>query len=243
MPTNTSITQSPRAASPHPSAGTDASDVQTRVEELLPAVHARRQEIEQARRLPRSLVDALRATGVFTLGVPRALGGREATPLELMHIIETVAAADGSTGWCTMVGIGNALAAGYMDEAGAREVFADPSAPIAGIAAPAGGAVRVDGGVRVSGRWPFASGITHSEWVWAGCLVLEGGQDHEQAGRRKRDLLDGLPATARSGRRRRHAPFHRRTAHLGGGGTGAHGAGAAGAGVLRRLAPRVASGL
>jgi alkylation response protein AidB-like acyl-CoA dehydrogenase len=73
-----------------------------------------------------------------------------------------------------MIGIGNALASGYMSEAGAREVFADPAAPVAGIAAPAGGAVRVDGGVRVSGRWPFASGITHSEWVWAGCLVMEG---------------------------------------------------------------------
>jgi alkylation response protein AidB-like acyl-CoA dehydrogenase len=155
---------------------TAASDVQARVEELLPAVCARRQEIEEGRRLPRSLVDSLRATGVFTLGVPRVIGGREATPLELMRIIETVASADGSTGWCTMIGIGNALASGYMSEAGAREVFADPTAPVAGIAAPAGGAVRVDGGVRVSGRWPFASGITHSEWVWAGCLVMDGGR-------------------------------------------------------------------
>jgi indole-3-acetate monooxygenase len=63
-----------------------------------------------------------------------------------------------------------------MNESGAREVFADPSAPAAGIAAPAGAAVRVDGGVRVTGRWPFASGITHAEWVWAGCLVTEDGR-------------------------------------------------------------------
>jgi alkylation response protein AidB-like acyl-CoA dehydrogenase len=176
MATNTSIPVSSRAASQPPAALADSSDVQTRVEELVPAIRARRQEIEQARRLPRALVDALRATGVFTLGVPRVIGGREAEPLELMRVIESVAAADGSTGWCTMIGIGNALASGYMAEAGAREVFADPSAPVAGIAAPAGGAVRVDGGVRVSGRWPFASGITHSDWVWAGCLVMEGGQ-------------------------------------------------------------------
>jgi alkylation response protein AidB-like acyl-CoA dehydrogenase len=93
-----------------------------------------------------------------------------------MRAIETVATADGSTGWCTMVGIGNNVVAGYMNESGGREVFADPTAPSAGIAAPAGAAVRVKGGVQVSGRWPFASGITHCEWVWAGCLVMENGK-------------------------------------------------------------------
>jgi alkylation response protein AidB-like acyl-CoA dehydrogenase len=75
-----------------------------------------------------------------------------------------------------MVGLGNNVAAGYMPEAGAREVFADPTLPTAGIAAPAGGAVRVDGGVRVTGRWPFASGVDNCAWVWAGCLVMEDGQ-------------------------------------------------------------------
>lgn len=175
MPSNTSIPTSSRVI-PQRSGIPEASDIQTRVEELLPAIRARRQEIEQARRLPPALVDALRATGVFTLAVPRAIGGREAGPLELMRVIESVAAADGSTGWCTMIGIGNALASGYMPEAGAREVFADPTGFVAGIAAPAGGAVRVEGGVRVTGLWPFASGITHSGWVWAGCLVMEGGQ-------------------------------------------------------------------
>jgi alkylation response protein AidB-like acyl-CoA dehydrogenase len=75
-----------------------------------------------------------------------------------------------------MVATGNNVVAGYMPEEGAREVFADPTAPTAGLAAPAGQAVREEGGVRVSGRWAFASGITHSDWVWAGCLVMEDGR-------------------------------------------------------------------
>jgi indole-3-acetate monooxygenase len=29
--------------------------------------------------------------------------------------------------------------------------------------------------VRVTGRWPFASGITHCAWAWAGCVVVKGG--------------------------------------------------------------------
>jgi alkylation response protein AidB-like acyl-CoA dehydrogenase len=143
---------------------------------LLPAIGTRAPEIEQARRLPHDLAEALIRTGIFSLTVPRAIGGREAPPAEFMRAIELVATADGSAGWSAMVGAGNNVAAGYMPESGAREVFADPSLPSAGIAAPAGAAVRENGGFRVSGRWPFASGITHSEWVWAGCLVMENGK-------------------------------------------------------------------
>jgi len=155
---------------------TTAGDIARRLAGLLPAIRGRRQEIEQARRLPQDLVDQLRNTGVFTLGVPRALGGQEASPLELMAAIEAVAAADGSTGWCTMIGVGSNVSAGYVNEHGAREVWADPTLPSAGLAASAGAATRVAGGVRVTGRWAFASGITHSEWLWAGCLVMEDGQ-------------------------------------------------------------------
>jgi alkylation response protein AidB-like acyl-CoA dehydrogenase len=126
--------------------------------------------------MPADLVESLRQTGIFRLTVPRALGGAEAKPTEIMRAIETVATADGSAGWCAMVAAGNNIAAGYMNERGAREVFADPDAPSAGIAAPAGAAVRENGGVRVNGRWSFASGITHSDWVWAGCLVMDNGR-------------------------------------------------------------------
>jgi len=146
------------------------------LEGLRPAIRARREEIEKARNVPRDLADQLRATGIFSLGIPRAIGGDEAAPADILRAIETVAMADGSTGWCAMIGTANNFASGCMNEAGAKEIFADPSAPTAGIAAPAGAAVRVDGGLRVSGRWAFASGIAHCEWVWAGCLVMENGQ-------------------------------------------------------------------
>jgi alkylation response protein AidB-like acyl-CoA dehydrogenase len=143
---------------------------------LLPAIRARRDEIERGRQMPSDLVDELKRTGVYALAVPRAIGGAEGTPMESMEAIERAATADGSTGWCVMIGLSSTVASGYMDEAGAREIFVDPTAPHAGIAAPAGTATRVEGGVRVSGRWAFASGISHAGWVWAGCLVTENGQ-------------------------------------------------------------------
>jgi alkylation response protein AidB-like acyl-CoA dehydrogenase len=149
-----------------------------RLEGLLPAISARREEIERDRCMPRDLVNALRDTGVFALEVPRALGGLEATPIEILRAIEVASRADASAGWCTALAIANNGVAGFMDEAGAREVFADPGAPAAGVFAPSGAATRVEGGVRVSGRWQFASGITHCDWVWLGCVVMVDGQPH-----------------------------------------------------------------
>ncbi len=116
----------------------DTTSVLTAIDNLLPAIRTRRAEIEKARRLPRDLAEELRQTGVFSLTVPRFLGGREAEPLDVLRAIESVAAADGSTGWCTMIATGSNVAAGYMPERGAKEVFADPMAPAAGIAAPSG---------------------------------------------------------------------------------------------------------
>jgi alkylation response protein AidB-like acyl-CoA dehydrogenase len=139
-------------------------------------IRSRRDDIEKGRRMPGDLVDRMRDTGIFSLPVPRAIGGEEASPADLMRAIEMVATADGSAGWCAMIAASANMAAGYMNEQGAREVVADVTTPRAGIAAPSGGAVKTDGGVRVSGKWSFASGITHCDWVWAGCLIMENGK-------------------------------------------------------------------
>src|SRR5262249_22972721 len=146
------------------------------LDELRPKIRSRRAEIETARRLPPDLVQDLLRAGAFCLEVPRALGGLEAEPLQVLDAIETVASADGSTGWCLAVGSSSSGIAGFTSEAGAREVFTDPTIPAAGAFAPTGSAVRVDGGIRIGGRWQFASGITHAPWLWAGCVMTENGQ-------------------------------------------------------------------
>jgi alkylation response protein AidB-like acyl-CoA dehydrogenase len=75
-----------------------------------------------------------------------------------------------------MIGLTSNTVSGSLPEPSAREIFSDPTRPMAGIAAPAGAAQPVDGGFRVSGRWAFGSGITHCDWAWAGCLVMDNGQ-------------------------------------------------------------------
>jgi alkylation response protein AidB-like acyl-CoA dehydrogenase len=69
----------------------------------------------------------------------------------------------------------SSLLAGWLPAEGLAEVFGDPNQVAAGVWAPRGKARRVDGGYRVSGRWAFCSGITHSEYFFGGCLVRTDG--------------------------------------------------------------------
>src|SRR6266511_1645493 len=63
---------------------------------LAPRVHASGEEIEQARRIPKSVVEALKGAGVFGMAMPRAWGGPELDPLTQFRVIEARAMADGS---------------------------------------------------------------------------------------------------------------------------------------------------
>src|SRR5207244_3081145 len=71
---------------------------------LAPLFQARGDEIEDARRLPDDLVESLRDSGLFRLCVPAAYGGLEADVLDFVGAIEELSYADGSSGWCVMIG-------------------------------------------------------------------------------------------------------------------------------------------
>src|SRR4051812_37563485 len=123
------------------------------------------------RRLPDELVAAMRDEGVFRMLVPEAVGGLEAHPVELVNAVAGLARADGAAGWCAAIGATSGLLAGYLPQKSAREIYGDPRAISGGVFAPHGRATRVDGGYRVNGRWPFASGCTHCGWLMGGCIV------------------------------------------------------------------------
>src|ERR1700677_291982 len=128
-------------------------------------------ETERARALPRALVDELCATGLMRAGVPAALGALEASPASTLRGAETIARGDASAGWCVSIAATSSLLSGYLPEDAAAEIFGDPHTVAAGVWAPRGRAVAVEGGARVSGRWSFCSGISHSQWLFAGCVL------------------------------------------------------------------------
>lgn len=132
--------------------------------------------VEAAGRLPDGVVAALRASGIPALWLPTELGGAEAPAAEMVDAIAILSAADGSTGWCAAVAAGTAAVAAFLPEAGAREIFASPATLAAGSFNAAGRAtVDAGGDLRLTGRWGFGSGGSHSDWLSGACLLVDDG--------------------------------------------------------------------
>jgi len=143
---------------------------------VAPLAAACAERTEAGRRLAPELAQALRDSGLFRLCVPGSLGGGEVTPAELVSAVETLGRADGAAAWCVAVAATSGALAAYLPEDYAREVYGDPAVCVGGVFAPKGQAVAEGDRLTVTGRWPFASGVDHSDWLMGGCLVEETGE-------------------------------------------------------------------
>ncbi|SEC27732.1 acyl-CoA dehydrogenase family protein [Bradyrhizobium erythrophlei] len=132
------------------------------VQALAPLIAAQRNAFDSGRRLPAAVFAALADAGLFRLWLPQALGGPELSPFAFMRVVEAASALDGSVGWLVGNGAGMSRIGGYLDEAVAREWYADPRAFVASATGAVGTASAVAGGYRLSGRWPFGSGAHHA---------------------------------------------------------------------------------
>jgi alkylation response protein AidB-like acyl-CoA dehydrogenase len=142
---------------------------------LAPRIRERAAEIEAARQLPPDLVMDIAKAGLFKVAVPEAEGGLGADIITTLRVIEEVARADGSTGWCVAMGINTFRQSAQLAREVRREIFySDPIGVSAGSANPRGRAVAVTGGYRVTGHWFFASGCMHSSALHGACKVFDG---------------------------------------------------------------------
>src|SRR5438128_709559 len=145
---------------------------------LRSVIRGYRDEIEREQRLPKALVEQFHAAGFYSLVMPRALGGLQADPLTYVRVVELLAEAAGSVGWnLANNSIGQLVTLGLPDE-GVHEIYANGAdTVIAGTAVMGGGrAVPVDGGYRVTGRWPFGTGCQERPWMLGSFQILDGDQ-------------------------------------------------------------------
>jgi alkylation response protein AidB-like acyl-CoA dehydrogenase len=158
--------------------GSDRSEqMLAEIRRLGPGIARRAAEIEAARDVPRDIVDALRAIGIFRMFVPRSHNGLDIDLPSGLEICAALSRVDGSVGWTAMIGSGSTLFVPLLPRETYERVYHNgPDVFVAGSTAPLGRAVAAPGGWRISGRWPFASGCRHAEWIAGFCMMHEHGK-------------------------------------------------------------------
>ena len=156
-----------------------ADDVLASVRGMVDEIADRASEIEAARRVPADLLEALKAAGCFRLLLPSSHGGAECDLPAAMEIVEELSRADASVGWITLIGAGT-----WIDLVGLPRPTFDTLFPagkdtiVAGAFNPSGVAVPVEGGYQINGRWAFASGCEHADWIYGNCVDTSSGEPH-----------------------------------------------------------------
>ncbi len=147
------------------------------VREFAPKISARSAEIETARRLPADLLSELVSMGIFRMLTPKSHGGMEIDFPTTMEIVETIAEADGASGWTVMIGCETPQLFALLPRPRFDQIYAKSPDVIAGGGfAPRGTADFRGDEYLVNGRWAFASGCQHADWLIGNCMVTESGK-------------------------------------------------------------------
>ena len=142
--------------------------------ELRVELRSRRKEFEAQQYVPQDVVGRFKQLGVYRALVAKRFGGDERSPADFCRLIEALAHADGSSGWVASFGVGAVYLAALPVET-LEQLYAEtPDLVFAGGIFPPQPATPAEGGMRVRGRWSFASGCMGSDVIGVGILPKDG---------------------------------------------------------------------
>ena len=146
-----------------------------RAEALVPALRERAPRAEQLRRLPDETIAELHESGLFRMLQPSRVGGSELPYRALFELTSVIGQGCGSTAWVLANLAAHHWLLGMWHPEAQHEIWGQsPDSLISSaLIFPRGRAKRVEGGYRLSGRWPFSSGIDPSTWNMFGAVVSD----------------------------------------------------------------------
>ncbi len=157
---------------------------------MVPRLAVRAAEAEQLRYLPEATIADCDAAGIWRLVVPPDQGGFGLGLRSLCEMTRTLAQGCMSTAWTVSFLTLHNWFVYRADAAVQAAVLGDRTwIRLATPLAPGGEAVPVDGGYRLTGRWQWATGILHSDWVSVMAFVPPGPDAPEGTPPKPRVLL------------------------------------------------------
>jgi len=146
--------------------------------EFVARLGERAQEAERLRQLPAATIDDLVASGFTDLLVPARYGGRQADFPAILDPVRRMAHGCASSAWTIgFFALHNWMLA-LFDERAQEEAFATRPFLAPAPLAPTGRGLATDDGIRLTGRWSWATGVMHGNWIIVGALC---GPDEDPA--------------------------------------------------------------
>jgi 3-hydroxy-9,10-secoandrosta-1,3,5(10)-triene-9,17-dione monooxygenase len=150
-------------------------ELMARAEALVPVLRERASKAEELRRLPDETIADLHQSGLFRILQPARVGGSELPYRALFELTAVIGRGCGSTAWVLANLAAHHWLLGMWHPEAQEEIWGEsPDSLISSALIFARGrARRVPGGYRLSGRWPFSSGVDSSTWNMLGAIVSD----------------------------------------------------------------------
>ncbi|MGM7669853.1 acyl-CoA dehydrogenase family protein [Microbacterium sp. A93] len=126
--------------------------------------------IETEGRVPIEIIHQLYDGGLFRSFLPRELSGLEVHPVQWLEAITELSRINGSVGWLGMLHAGGTWC---EPEVMAPIIEKDRWITAGNLGRAAGKAYRVDGGYRISGKWPFCSGSPEATYLYGRAMLYD----------------------------------------------------------------------
>ena len=142
-------------------------DIVSMIEEVADPLDRLAALAEHEKSAPTELVDIMRDLRVPMVKAPVEVGGDHLHLVDQLTFFSALSYRNPTAAWTGFNHAGACGVAGArLDERGVEALFANDAAPfMAAVSAPSGTFRRVDGGIVMTGRWRYASGVPHSEWA------------------------------------------------------------------------------
>ena len=130
----------------------------------------RAREAETRRRLPQATIDDYRASGLARLLLPKRYGGAQGEFPEILDVVRQLAHGCASSAWTLGFYTLHNWMLSLFGEQAQDEVFANGPVLCPAPLAPTGRGAPVDGGLRLTGRWSWATGVMDADWILVGAI-------------------------------------------------------------------------
>jgi alkylation response protein AidB-like acyl-CoA dehydrogenase len=150
--------------------------VLNRARALIPRIAERAPAAAAARQLPAQTIAEYRDAGILRILQPKRFGGQQGRFSLFSRIVEELTYGCASSAWVYAVLAEHQwIIAQYPEQAQIDVWGDDPEAVASSSLAPRAAAKRVQGGWRLSGRFPFSSGCDYAQWAIIGAFLGEAG--------------------------------------------------------------------